>query len=239
MSVRKRHDFKREQREEEELIQMNQPKPDPEPEPEPKEDEIVPQIVYYKDYTLKTDGLDNISITFDSEEDKNKFELALLNRIWYKTEKKLEYYSKNGYQWLYGVNKDGQLTNVNVLVGITSYKNGNTLKMYLFIYSFSQITVRGILRVHQVILPAYTNYATNITDNIIQYGVYSYNRTGKPETPLLGFYKYATTSKTIQEFYLPKFSYFLEGKHQDVIAPLVENYTGKFEIDFPTIKSTE
>ena len=58
------------------------PTPDPQPEPEPSSDTIVPQIVYYKDYTLHTDGLDNISIAFDSEEDKKNFELALLNRIW-------------------------------------------------------------------------------------------------------------------------------------------------------------
>lgn len=238
MSVRKRHDLRQQA--------FNQPNPNPSPEPEPEPgpepipdgNTIVPQIVYYKDYTLKTDGLDNISITFESEEDKNKFELALLNRIWYKNETNLDYYSSHGYKWLYGINRDGQLTNVNVLLGITSLEvKGQPTKMYLFIYSFSQVTVRGILRIHQVILGSRNDYATVITENQINYGVYSFSQSGKPETPLLGFYKTVTSSVIDQRFYLPRYSFLLEGKHQDVIAPLLENYTGKFEIDFPDIKN--
>ena len=52
------------------------PEPTPDPEPTPSDNTILPQIVYYKDYTLHTDGLDNISIIFDSEDDKKNYLIA-------------------------------------------------------------------------------------------------------------------------------------------------------------------
>lgn len=232
MSTHRRHDLRK----------QNQPNPNPEPDDPVKPDipdtpeinPILPQIVYYKNYTLNTDGLDNISIIFDSEEDKIKFDLALLNRIWNKNETSLDYYSSHGFKWLYGTNKDNELTNVNVLIGITSLEqDGQSTRMYLFIYSFSQITVRGILRIHQIILPVWTNYALNSSGDVIQYGVYSMNKQNNPETPLLGFYKV----RDEQSFYLPRYSFFLQGKHQDIISSLLNGFNGKFNIDFPSIKA--
>ena len=231
MSTHRRHDL----RTQNQPINsdLDTPNPNPNPTPEPSSDTIVPQIVYYKEYTLHTDGLDNISIAFDSEEDKKNFELALLNRIWNRKETSLEYYTSHGFKWLYGTNKDGELTNVNVLIGLTSLEqDGQPTRMYLFIYSFSQVTVRGILRIHQVILPVWTNYALVSSGDAIYYGVYSLNRGLKPETPLLGFYKVGDE----QCFYLPRYSFFLQGKHQDVISPLLDGFTGKFNIEFPSIK---
>lgn len=239
MNTRRRHDLRGRQLGNQ-VINHPQPDPDdpvdpddPTPEPTPADNTILPQIVYYKDYTLHTDGLDNISIIFDSEEDKKNFELALMNRIWNKKETSLDYYSSHGFKWLYGINKDGELTNVNVLIGLTSLEQtGQPTRMYLFIYSFSQVTVRGILRIHQVILPCNTNYANSINSDQIYYGVYSYNNSGAPQTPLLGFYKLSDE----QYFYLPRYSFFLQGKHQDVISPLNDEFNGRFAIDFPSIK---
>jgi len=231
MSTSRRHDLRGKQLG---TPEFSQPKPDPDnPTPEPNPSEIIlPQIVYYKDYTLHTDGLDNISIIFDSENDKKNFELALLNKIWNRKETSLEYYSSNGFKWLYGVNKDGELTNVNILIGLTSLEQqGQSTIMYMFIYSFSQITVRGILRIHQVILPCNTSYSTKIDDQAIYYGIYSINTT-VPPIPLFGFYKLGDD----QAFYLPRYSFYLQGKHQDVITPLVDEFNGRFAIDFPSIK---
>lgn len=244
MNTRRRHDLRGRQLG---TPVMNQPKPDPddpvdpddptpepepEPEPTPSDNTILPQIVYYKDYTLRTDGLDNISIVFDSEEDKKNFELALMNRIWNKKETSLDYYSSHGFKWLYGINKDGELTNVNVLIGLTSLEQtGQPTRMYMFIYSFSQVTVRGILRIHQVILPCNTSFYTKIDDQAIYYGIYSINTT-VPPIPLFGFYKLGDD----QAFYLPRYSFYLQGKHEDVISPLVDEFNGRFAIDFPSIK---
>ena len=90
MSTHRRHDL----RTQNQPINSDLSNPiNPDPESQPSNDTIVPQIVYYKEYTLHTDGLDNISIAFDSEEDKKNFELALLNRIWNRKETSLEYYT--------------------------------------------------------------------------------------------------------------------------------------------------
>ena len=112
MSTRRRHDLR---------TQNNPINPDPEPTPEPSSDTIVPQIVYYKEYTLHTDGLDNISIAFDSEEDKKNFELALLNRIWNRKETSLEYYTSHGFKWLYGTNKVGHPVREKLIRSVHSH----------------------------------------------------------------------------------------------------------------------
>ena len=227
MSTRKRHDLRTQSYSN--PVPDPTPEPEPEPEPQPTDDTIAPQIVYYKDYTLNTNGLDNISITFESEEDQMKFELALLNRIWNRKETALDYYSTHGFKWLYGTNRDGELTNVNVLIGLTSLEQlGQATRMYLFIYSFSQVTVRGILRIHQVVLPCNTEYASSIASDQIYYGIYSKDT----QTPLLGFYKLGNE----QYFYLPRHSFFLQGRHRDVITPLNDEFNGKFAVDFPSIK---
>lgn len=238
MNARRRHDLRMNHSNQPDLSPVDSVNPDdpvtPPPQPTPSDNTILPQIVYYKNYTLRTDGLDNISITFDSEEDKKKFELALMNKIWNRKETSLDYYSSHGFKWLYGINKDGELTNVNVLIGLTSLEqDGQPTRMYLFIYSFSQVTVRGIFRIHQVVLPCNANYALITNGDSIYYGVYSYSvRTKLPETPLLGFYKLGDE----QYFYLPRYSFYLQGKHQDVISPLNDGFTGQFAIDFPSIK---
>lgn len=212
-----------------------QPKVEPEPEPEyenpppSNEVEIIPQINYLRNYTLNTNGLDNISIIFDDQEKKDEFDLSLLNKIWNRKEENMEYYTSHGFKYLYATNKEGEFTNINMLFGITSYQYNNTTTMYLFIFTFSLTTNKGILRAHKVVLPAYTNYALVVNGAESKYGVYSFSGGNQPETPLLGFCK--------TKFYLPNYSYYLVGKHRNLVEPINPDYEGSFEVNFPTLKN--
>ena len=162
----------------------------------PDDIKIVPQINYLRNYTLNTNGLDNISIQFENQTKKEEFDLSLLNKIWNRKETNIDYYLNHNYNYLYGTNKEGQFTNISMLFGITSFKNeDNEILMYLFIFTFSLTSNKGILRVHKVVLPSYTNYSIQINDDKSKYGVYSFSQGKQPETPLLGFYN--------NYFYLP------------------------------------
>ena len=215
------------------------------------------QINYYRDYTIEESEIDNLKIEFESEEKKKKFELALLNKIWNQNKTALPGYTvKIGdtdyvVHYKYCTNKD-DIVGSNKIFGIThisqKLSSSNTAqnafqKGYFFIYTYSELHTKGILRVHEIVRTSnyglrygsdYTeeeNSTANVTPSSY-YGLYHFDdsrSTIDVKYPIIGFKD--------NYFYLPIKSYCMQGRHEDVVK-FREDYAGRFEIVNPSIKVT-
>ena len=210
------------------------------------------QINYYRDYTIEESEIDNLKIEFESEEKKAKFELALLNKIWNQNKTELPGYTvkirDTDYvvHYRYCTNKD-DIVGSNKIFGITHISdqlNGSNTaqnafqKGYFFIYTYSELHTKGILRVHEIVRTS--NYGLRYTDDYSTdanvtpspcYGLYHYDNPNglKNGYPIIGFKD--------NYFYLPIKSYCMQGRHENVVK-FREDYAGRFEIMNPSIKVT-
>lgn len=215
---------------------------------------VSPQINYYRDYQLNEGELDNLAVEFEQQENQQKFELALMNRIWNKNFSNLselvpteETYPRTTIRYRYGINKDATVGQSNKIFGITravtETQNGSsisiTTKSYLFVYAFSQLSNKGILRVHEILRTS--NYDMYYSEHY--FGLYHSDvreNTNKlvDAAPIIGIVDIMdSTGKVIKtNFYLPKKSYCMQGRHEDIIQ-FGEDYKGKFEIINPHLKT--
>ena len=221
---------------------------------------INPQINYLRDYKLEEGELDNLKIEYNSAEDKESFELALLNRIWNTKQTELSNYTitvgQDTYtvKYRYGVNKDNVVGNSSKIFGITHAQRivdnkPEVYKAYFFVYAYSELNGKGILRIHEIIKTSnyYIYYYEGSSESSYSpgtwYGLYHVNiRNEVPNNfrtymPLLGFKAEtdSTGSVTRHLFHLPVKSFCFQGRHENIVD-LGENYEGKFEILNPSIK---
>lgn len=215
------------------------------------------QIIYYREYTIEESEIDNLKIEFESEEEKTKFELALLNKIWNKKETTLANYSVTlgevtyPVHYRYCTNKD-DIVGSSKIFGIThiseQLSTGHTAqnvfqKGYFFIYTYSELYMKGILRMHEIVRTSnyglrysgdYTT-AANVTPSPC-YGLYHYDNPNGLNNgyPIIGF-KDNDVDDGKNYFYLPIKSYCMQGRHEDIIN-FREDYAGRFEIVNPSIK---
>ena len=216
---------------------------------------VNPQINYYKEYLLNEGELDNLTIEFESAEDQKAFELALMSRIWNKKftdlaeltpETGAENYPRTTIKYRYGVNKDSTVGTSSKVFGIThaitESQSGDKIvkimKAYLFVYAFSQLSNKGILRVHELI--STSKYDLYYSEHY--YGLYHCdlpNNTGKlpNAVPLIGIVDIMDSGRvTNTYFYMPLKSFCMQGRHENIVE-FAEDYKGKFEIFKPSIKT--
>lgn len=215
---------------------------------------VSPQINYYRDYQLNEGELDNLAVEFEVQENRDKFELALMNRIWNKNYSSLselvptgETYPRTTIRYRYGINKDATVGPSNKIFGIThavtETQSGSSIKTatksYLFVYAFSQLSNKGILRVHEILRTS--NYDMYYSEHY--YGLYHKDVRNTPSNlvnaaPIIGIVDImdSTGKVTKTNFYMPLKSYCMQGRHEDIVQ-FGEDYKGKFEILNPQLKT--
>lgn len=224
------------------------------------------QIVdYNREYELDLTDYSQLGVTYENVTQKELFEKVLVCKL-YGIEYALEpssdqnslptlsytNYTDISYNITYGNGAEDQGDVTKCIFGIinkftatgkpSNIKSLNIEDTYMFLFAHKDIpgNDNGIntLRAHKVIVIPNSHIVDPQTipaDGYNACGLFAGEDANGVDNCILGFKKDDVQSNQWY-FYLPSYSYCLEGRTQNIIN-LGENYSGKFKVNLPTIAS--
>ena len=215
-------------------------------------------VTYNKKYELDLKDFSNAVINFTDENPKSLFEQVLMCKIfgikYTLTDNTLtmDYYSDLYYKLMYATGNDEGDTK-KCLFGIVSNFKAKGKKIgsgndtyndlqidgpYFFIFAHKDAITgdnpsdaKDILRVHKIVNCPNTHFV-EAAANAKKCGLFA-GPTGTDTDCIFGFSTTKPENVDIDVFYLPSFSYCLEGRTKNIIT-LPTDYDGFFKINEPT-----
>ena len=219
---------------------------------------------YNKKYEMDLSTYDKLKIEFSNSVEKEIFEKILVCKMYGITYKMVEsdnvvtgieydFYSEVTYKIFYGYGNDTKGDVSKCLFGFVHdfVAKGKTTETgvvpdisipdpYLFIFAHRTGSNDGVpdenmLRAHKVIVSDNLKFFEGLSYESPCYGLGVEKENGQGAQVILGFSR--NKERTYWEFYLPQYSYCLEGRSENIIN-LGENYQGTFKVVLPPTPSS-